>query len=99
MHVYYIISYDITDPIEFNNYGSQVIPYMSKFGGEVLASDIEGIAVEGQPRKMNAMIRFPSEEAALKCYNDPEYAPIKAIRMRLTANNTLVLVKAFQLAQ
>jgi uncharacterized protein (DUF1330 family) len=44
---------------------------------------------------MNAIIRFPSQEDALRCYNDPEYAPIKAIRMRSTTNNTVVLVKAF----
>ncbi len=96
MPVYYIISYDITDPEDFSNYGVRVIPYLSKFGGEVLASDTEGIAVEGKTKTMNAIIRFPSQEDALKCYNDPEYAPIKAIRMRSTTNNTLVLVKAFE---
>jgi uncharacterized protein (DUF1330 family) len=51
MAVYYIISYDITDPEDFSNYGVKVIPYLAKFGGEVLASDTEGIAVEGKPRR------------------------------------------------
>lgn len=95
MPVYYIISYDITDPARFMDYGPKVIPYLSKFGGEVLASDTDGIAVEGKPKKMNAIIKFPSQEAALNCYNDPEYAPIKEIRISSTANNTLVLVKGF----
>ena len=95
MAVYYIISYDITDAEDFSSYGPKVIPYVFKFGGEVLASDTNGITVEGNPKQMNAIIKFPSEEAALKCYNDPEYVPIKAIRMRSTKNNTLVLVKEF----
>ncbi len=95
MPVYYIISYDIIDAEVFATYGPKVIPYVSKFGGEVLASDTNGITVEGSPKQMNAIIKFPSEDAALKCYNDPEYAPIKAIRMRSTTNNTLVLVKEF----
>jgi uncharacterized protein (DUF1330 family) len=95
MPVYYIISYDIINAEDFSNYGPKVIPYVSKFGGEVLASDTDGLAVEGQPKKMNAIIKFPSEELALKCYNDPEYLPIKAIRIRSTKNTTMVLVKGF----
>jgi uncharacterized protein (DUF1330 family) len=95
MPVYYIISYDITDPEDFSNYGPKVIPYISKFGGEVLASDTEGISIEGHARKMNAIIKFPSEEAALKCYDNPEYVPIRAIRLRSTKNSTIVLVKGF----
>jgi uncharacterized protein (DUF1330 family) len=95
MHVYYIITYDIINAEDFSNYGPKVIPYLSKFGGEVLASDTDGIAVEGKPRTMNAIIKFPSEELALKCYNDPEYLAIKAIRMRSTKNTTMVLVKGF----
>ena len=97
MPVYYIISYDITDADDFATYGAKVIPYILKYGGEVLASDIEGIAIEGEPKKMNAIIKFPSEEIALRCYNDPEYLPIKAIRIRSTTNRTMVLVKAFSM--
>lgn len=96
MPVYYIISYDITNPEDFSNYGPRVIPYLAKFGGEVLASDTEGIAIEGHPKKMNAVIRFPTEKDALECYNDSEYVPIKAIRIRSTTNNTIVLVKGFE---
>ena len=46
MPVYYIISYDITDPEDFSNYGPRVIPYLSKFGGEVLASDTDGMLLK-----------------------------------------------------
>ena len=97
MPVYYIISYDIVDADDFATYGPKVIPYILKYGGEVLSSDIEGIAIEGEPKKMNAIIKFPSEEIALRCYNDPEYLPIKAIRIRSTTNRTMVLVKAFSM--
>jgi uncharacterized protein (DUF1330 family) len=44
---------------------------------------------------MNAIIKFPSEEAALQCYNDPEYEPLKALRQRTTANATMIIVKEF----
>lgn len=93
MAVYYINSYDITDMEVYKNYGPPVVTLMQKYGAEVLVADVAGIAIEGNPKKMNAIIRFPSEEAALNCYNDPEYQPLKQIRLNSTANCTIVLTK------
>lgn len=93
MAVYYINSYDIVDMETYQNYGPPVMVLMKKYGGEVLVADLEGIAIEGAPRQMNAVIRFPSEEAALKCYNDPDYQPLKAIRLKSTAHCTITLTK------
>jgi uncharacterized protein (DUF1330 family) len=96
MIVYYINSYDIENPEEFQKYPPRVLPLLEKYGAEVLASDPEGISVEGSARQMNAIIKFPSMEAALQCYNDPEYVEIKEIRHKSTKNCTMVLVKKFQ---
>jgi len=95
MPVYYINSYDIVDPATFSKYGPAVLPILKKYGAEVLASDVQGIAIEGEPRTMNAIIRFPSLEAALECYRDPEYQPVKAIRLQSVKNCTMVLVKGY----
>lgn len=97
MAVYFMNSYDIVDEQEFSKYAPLVIPLLKKYGAEVVAADTEGIAIEGKPRKMNAIIRFPSVDAALKCYQDPEYQPMKAIRTGSTTNSTLVLVKEFEM--
>lgn len=93
MGVYYINSYDITDYEEFSKYPPLVRPLLKKYNAEVIASDVNGMALEGMPRKMNAIIKFPSKEAAINCYNDPEYGPVKEIRHRSTANCTMVLVE------
>jgi uncharacterized protein (DUF1330 family) len=93
MQVYYMNSYDIIDPQEFQKYGPLATTLINKYGGEVLAADTEGIAVEGSAKNMNAIIRFPSEEAAMSCYNDPEYQEVRKIRLRSTANCSMVLVK------
>jgi uncharacterized protein (DUF1330 family) len=93
MAVYYINSYDIINPGEYMKYGAPVRLLLQKYGAEVLAADLEAIAIEGASRTMNAIIRFPSMEAALACYNDPEYQPLKAIRQGSTSNCTMVLVK------
>ena len=95
MTVYYIGSYDIVDPAEFQKYPPVVMSLLPKYGGKVLASDLAAFAVEGKARTMNAIIRFPSREAALGLYNDPDYQEAKRIRHASTANSTMVLVDEF----
>ncbi len=94
--VYYMVSYDIVDVEAFANYPPRVMALLPKYGGEILASDTEAICVEGTARTMNAILKFPSKEAASDCYNDPEYqGEIKQIRIGSTKNCTMVLVKQF----
>ena len=94
MAVFYIGSYDIIDPDEFQKYP----PLLPKYGGVVLASDTAGFLVEGTARTMNAIIRFPSKEAALGLYNDAAYQAAKRIRQESTRNVSMVLVAEYQAA-
>ena len=96
MAAYFMNSYDIVDEEQFSKYPPLVIPLLKRYGAEVVAADVDGIVIEGKPKKMNAIIRFPSVDAALKCYSDPEYQPMKEIRINSTANCTVVLVKEFE---
>lgn len=95
MTAYYIGTYDINDVDLFQRYPPKVLALLPKYGGEVLASDPSPLVVEGKARTMNAIIRFPSKEAVLGLYNDPEYQEAKAIRHRSTSNCTMVVVEAF----
>lgn len=95
MPVYYINSYDITDPVLFSEYAPAALPVMHRYGAVVMAADVAGIAVEGTPRTMNAIVQFPSEEAAMACYNDPAYHAARDIRWRSTRHCTMVLVKSY----
>jgi uncharacterized protein (DUF1330 family) len=97
MAVFYIGSYDITNPSEFQRYPPLVLALLPKYGGEVMASDTNGFLVEGSKRTMNAIIRFPSKEAALGLYNDPDYQEAKRIRQSSTSNISMVLVEEFKL--
>ena len=96
MAVFYIGSYDIVDPNEFQKYPPVVLALLPKYGGVVLASDTSAVLVEGSVRTMNAIIRFPSKEAALGLYNDPEYQEAKRIRQASTRNVSMVLVEEFK---
>jgi uncharacterized protein (DUF1330 family) len=95
MAVFYIGTYDIVDPVEFEKYPPVVLALLPKYGGVVLASDTDAFLVEGTKRTMNAIIRFPSREAALGLYNDPAYQDAKRIRQASTRNTSMVLVDEF----
>ena len=95
MAIYYIGTYDIVDAVEFQKYPPLVMAILPKYGGEVLASDVQATLVEGTARTMNAIIRFPSKEAALGLYNDPAYQEAKRIRQNSTRNVSMVLVDEF----
>ena len=96
MAAYYLGSYDIVDPNQFQKYPPIVLRLLPRYGGEVLASDTSGTLVEGTMRTMNAVIRFPSKDAALALYNDPDYQEAKRIRQASTKNVGMVLVEEFR---
>jgi len=95
MAAFYIGSYDIVDPNEFQKYPPIVLALLPNYGGQVLASDTAGFLVEGSMRTMNSIIRFPSKERALGLYNDPAYQEAKRIRQASTRNISMVLVEEF----
>ena len=97
MAVFYIGSYDIVDMNAFRTYPQVVLSLLPKYGGEVLASDTAATVVEGTGRTMNAIIRFPSKEAALGLYGDPAYQEAKRVRQSSTKNVSMVLVEEFQM--
>ena len=96
MAVYYIGTYDIVDPEQFKKYPPLVMALLPKYGGEILASDTQAFVVEGTGRTMNAVIRFPTKEAALGLYNDPDYQEAKRIRQSSTRNTSMVLAEEMQ---
>lgn len=96
MAVYYIGSYDINDMDTFMQYPPKVLALLPKYGGRVLASDVNALLLEGSKKTMNAIIEFPSEEAVLGMYNDPDYQEMKKIRQAATSNTSMVVVKEFE---
>ncbi|NIR52839.1 DUF1330 domain-containing protein [candidate division KSB1 bacterium] len=50
----------------------------------ILVADYEANTIEGQGRGVNIVVSFESEEAAMNWYNDPDYGPVKQIRLNST---------------
>ena len=95
MSAYIIASYDITDPDGYEGYVPGVLPLLEKHGAEILVAEYASETMEGQGRYVNVVLRFESEEAARTWYNDPDYSPVKQIRLDSSGNSSMVLTKEF----
>ena len=76
------------------NYLAAVGPLVAKHGGKYLARTMSHERVEGsgEDPALMVILEFPSKEAALAFYGDPEYQP--HLQSRLAgAENTLTLVE------
>ncbi len=62
-----------------------------------LYCQLENDVVFWRNRRVQVVLKFASEEAALNWYNDPDYAPVKKIRLDSTANTVACLTKEFVL--
>lgn len=95
MAVYYIGSYDVADADMYDRYVQGVIPLLMKHGCEIVVADREVTPIEGQPKNINLVLRFDNEEKAMAWYNDPDYQPVKALRLASTTQSTGMIAKAF----
>ena len=95
MSAYVIASYDIVDPDGFAQYVPGVLPLLEKHGGEIVVADREARALEGPGRTIEVVVRFPSTEAAMAWYEDPDYAPLRQLRFDTCTANRLVVASEF----
>lgn len=69
----WIAHVDVTDPDAYAIYAKGAGPALAAHGGVFLARGGRFVQLEGTPRARNVVARFPSVEAAVTCYNSPEY--------------------------
>lgn len=98
MAAYYILTHTI---IDLEKYQRDYIPaatkILGKHKGEVVAATFNAEALQGNPPGGVVVVQFPSEKAARAFVNDPEYQPLKKIRMNLTKDANAVLVPEFKM--
>ena len=63
----------VTDPERYAEYAKRATVAIADHGGVFLARGGEYRQMEGPDRPRNVVARFPSVEAAVDCYNSPEY--------------------------
>jgi len=89
---YWIARVDVRDPERYKDYVAAAKPAFEKYGAVFLARGGEYTKLEGQVRARNVVIEFPSHQAAVDCYNSPEYQIAAKIRQEV-ADAEMVVVE------
>ncbi len=92
---YWIAHVDVRDPERYKDYVATAKPAFERFGANFLARGGDYSVMEGNGRARNVVIEFPSKQAAIDCYNSPEYQAAKAIRVTV-ADADMVIVDGFE---
>ncbi|WP_171124987.1 MULTISPECIES: DUF1330 domain-containing protein [unclassified Ruegeria] len=73
MPALWIAHVTVTDTEAYGKYAELAGPAIAKHGGKFIARAARYVQLEGKERPRNVVARFPSVEAAVECYNSPEY--------------------------
>ncbi len=75
---YWVARVDVHDAEAYKEYVAANGVAFAKYGGRFLVRGGRFEAVAGTNRSRNVVIEFPSYQAALDCWNSPEYQAAKA---------------------
>jgi len=77
---YWIVRGDVADAEKYKAYIAANAEPLKKYGARFVVRAGRFEAVEGSSRSRNAVIEFPTYQAALDCWKSPEYQ--RAIKLR-----------------
>ena len=90
MTAYWIGLVNVTKPEQYAEYGKLAGPAIQKHGGKFLARGGKSTTLEGAQHGRIIVVEFPSYDAAVKCYNSPEYK--EAFTKQVGAANRIVTI-------
>ena len=73
MGALWIAHVTVTDAEAYGKYAELAGPAIAKHGGTFIARAGRFVQLEGRERPRNVVARFASVDAAVACYNSPEY--------------------------
>jgi len=88
---YWIGRVDVNNDEAYKPYTVANPAIFKKFGGRFVVRGGKFEAPEGSSRKRNVVIEFPSYQAALDCYNSPEYQANIKVRQPHSAADIIVI--------
>jgi uncharacterized protein (DUF1330 family) len=77
---YWIARVDVHDPDRYEAYRTANAAAFAKYGARFLVRAGRFESVEGLSRGRNIVLEFPSYDAAIACWNSPEYKEALAHR-------------------
>jgi uncharacterized protein (DUF1330 family) len=88
---YWIVRVDITDPEQYKEYIAANAEPLHQYGGRFLVRGGGFECMEGESRSRNAVIEFPTYEAALECWKSPGYQRAIKFREKVCTIDLLVI--------
>lgn len=91
---YWIVRVDISDPEKYKSYIAANARPFAKYGARFLVRAGRAENPEGSMRARNAVIEFPSYQAAVDCWHSAEYQ--EAMKLRLPVSTAdLVIIEGY----
>lgn len=84
----------VLDAEAYGKYAALAGPAIAAHGGVFLSRGGRYVQLEGNDRPRNVVARFPSVEAAVACYNSPEYQAALAHAKGASERDLMVLEEA-----
>ena len=92
---YWVVRVDITDEQKYKAYIAANAEPLKKYGARFLVRAGRYENPEGTSRSRNAVIEFPTYQAALDCWKSPEYQ--EAIKLRLPVSTAdLIIIEGYE---
>ncbi|UZW55363.1 DUF1330 domain-containing protein [Sphingobium sp. JS3065] len=88
---YWIAHITVENPEAYQLYTVGATDAFRLFGGRPLARGGRMVSLEGTTRPRNVVIEFDSLDAALRCYNSPEYQAARAHRIGNATGDIMII--------
>jgi uncharacterized protein (DUF1330 family) len=88
---YWIGRVDVRDPETYKSYVAANAAAFRKYGARFVVRGGQFENPEGSSRARNVVIEFPSYQAALDCWNSPEYKAALAIRAPVSEADMVII--------
>lgn len=88
---YWVARVDVVDAERYKDYVAANAVAFAKYGARFLVRGGRFENPEGSSRSRNVLIEFPSYQAALDCWNSPEYQAALAIRRPISSGDVIIV--------
>ena len=88
---YWVARVDVADAERYKDYVAANAVAFAKYGARFLVRGGRFENTEGGSRSRNVVIEFPSYQAALDCWNSPEYQRALAIRAPISTGDVIIV--------
>jgi uncharacterized protein (DUF1330 family) len=96
MAAYLVLMQEVDDVERYlGEYVPGVGPLLQRHAAQVLVAGFDAEVAEGEPPNSTVVIRFADAAAVWGFLNDPDYQPVKQIRLSTTSRAQMVVAPEF----